>query len=145
MPGKRSAGSGWIGVDLDGVLAIWHQRYLPDLGPPIPLMIARVNRWLAEGMDVRIFTARVQPSPDEPDWWAECHRLGFPTAEAWVTGQRDRIDAFCEEHFGRRLPITAAKDWKLIEVWDDRCVQMEVNTGRPLLEQIQMRARELKP
>ena len=50
--------SGWIGVDLDGTLAkygIWDG----SIGEPIPLMVERVKIWIALGVEVKIFTARV--------------------------------------------------------------------------------------
>jgi hypothetical protein len=51
---------GWIGVDLDGTLAYYdHWRGAEHIGEPIPAMLERVKRWLADGKDVRIFTARV--------------------------------------------------------------------------------------
>lgn len=31
---------------------------------------------------------------------------------------------------GRVLIITNEKDYGMIELWDDRCVQVEINTGR---------------
>ena len=52
--------SGWIGVDLDGTLAEYGGWKGPDhIGPPVPKMLERVKSWIAEGRDVRIFTARV--------------------------------------------------------------------------------------
>ena len=52
--------NGWIGVDLDGTLAYYDQwRGALHIGEPIPVMLERVKRWLDEGKDVRIFTARV--------------------------------------------------------------------------------------
>src|SRR5690349_18780615 len=57
--GCGQAMSGWIGVDLDGTLAEYHGwKGVEHIGPPIPEMVARVKQWLAEGRDVRIFTAR---------------------------------------------------------------------------------------
>ncbi len=51
---------GWYGVDLDGTLAHYDGWMGPtEIGPPISKMVHRVRRWLAEGRDVRIFTARV--------------------------------------------------------------------------------------
>lgn len=43
----------WIGVDLDGTLAEYH-GWVSELhiGPPIPAMLARVKRWLAEGKEI---------------------------------------------------------------------------------------------
>lgn len=109
----------WIGVDLDGTLA----RHPDDnswnplvVGPPIPAMVARVKRWLAEGWEVRIFTARVTPSrpPDEL-------RVVARVIQLW-----------CEEHIGRSLAVTACKDYDMVELWDDRAVAVERDTGRAL-------------
>ena len=50
----------WIGVDLDGTPAHYDGwKAWNIIGPPIPLMMARVPAWLTEGHEVRIFTARV--------------------------------------------------------------------------------------
>jgi hypothetical protein len=108
----------WIGVDLDGTLA---EHYWPDKGPyghthigkPIPRMIDRVKGWVAASIDVRIFTARVGPA--DP---------GFDQAPA-----RKAIEAWCIEHIGRVLPVTATKDYQMVELWDDRAVQIIPNTG----------------
>ncbi len=58
--------NGWIGVDLDGTLA----RYdgwvgVMHVGDPVPAMLDRVQRWLEQGLDVRIFTARVSRPEQE--------------------------------------------------------------------------------
>jgi hypothetical protein len=102
---------GWIGCDLDGTLAHYdHWRGVSHIGQPVPAMIERVKRWLSEGKDVRIFTARVTP-PQE-------------------LSARRYIEAWCEKHIGQILPITNVKDYGLLELWDDRAVQVEKNTGR---------------
>ena len=49
---------GWIGVDLDGTLATFDASDPDVVGPPIPAMVQRVKRWLQEGREVRIVTAR---------------------------------------------------------------------------------------
>ena len=105
---------GWIGVDLDGTLAEYlGWQGMGHIGEPIAPMAERVRAWLAVGKDVRIFTARV------------CS----------IQSQED-IDIFLREYtrwcfrvFGRQLPVTCEKDWKMIELWDDRCVQIMPNTG----------------
>jgi hypothetical protein len=103
------SGWGWIGVDLDGTLAEYHGWVAADhIGPPIPAMVERVKAWLAEGRQVRIFTARVS-DPAE-------------TIEP--------IKAWCREHLGRELPVTNVKDYGMVELWDDRAVTVEPNTGR---------------
>lgn len=119
---------GWIGVDLDGTLAHYTGWKGADhIGPPIPAMLERVKRWLAEGQEVRIFTARVYCGSRE-DW---------PTESMWRHRQtesseaRAAIKAWCIEHLGYPLPITCVKDFGMIELWDDRCIQVEKNTGIP--------------
>ena len=126
--------TGWVGVDLDGVLVEWDPKYLPGLGPPIIHGITLVRRLLAAGKEVRIFTARIQPSPGDPEWWAEIRRLGFDALEPWVASQIAMIDKFCIDHFQTTLRITASKDWRMTTCYDDRSVQMIPNTGESLGE-----------
>ena len=104
---------GWIGVDLDGTLAHFEEwEGIAHIGPPVPLMVQRVRRWLDQGIEVRIFTARV----------------GGPIEAATLA--RPHIERWCLEHIGEILPITATKDFGMYELWDDRVVQVERNTGR---------------
>jgi len=98
--------SGWIGVDLDGTLAHYNYwRGTDHVGAPIRRMRRRVVEWLAEGREVRILTARKAAS--------------YPAIERW-----------CQRHLGQVIPITNQKDFAMIELWDDRAVQVEPNTGR---------------
>lgn len=107
---------GWIGVDLDGTLAHYDRWCGPaSIGEPVPTMVARVCYWLKLGREVRIFTARVGPQPNGEDVIA-----------------RKAIEAWCEKHLGQVLPVTATKDFRMVELWDDRCVTVEANTGRVL-------------
>lgn len=104
--------SGWIGVDLDGTLAEYTSGDFANKGPnfigkPIQKMLDRVKQWLAEGKDVQIFTARATD--------------GNLTRRA--------IAAWCIYHLGKELPITHCKDYDMIELWDDRAVQVIPNTG----------------
>lgn len=115
--------SGWIGVDLDGTLAkygIWDG----SIGEPIPLMVERVKIWIALGVEVKIFTARVGFGAG---YSAES---GRSDDELFANEQRTLIEAWCEKHLGQKLPVTATKDFRMIELWDDRAVQVEMNTGR---------------
>lgn len=113
--------NGWIGVDLDGTLALY-ERYLEwdKIGPPIPKMVERIKKWLSEGKEVRIFTARIASDGDH------CH-----VTNRWFTRSEivSVIQDYTEEHVGRRLDVTATKDYLMIELWDDRCVQVIPNTG----------------
>ena len=119
------ANQGWIGVDFDATLAEYQGWQGPEhLGAPVPAMVARVKGWLAEGLDVRIVTARVAVRPNEPDVNGHTYPLES------IARQRALIQAWCQIHLGATLPVTASKDFQLIELWDDRCVQVEPNTGR---------------
>lgn len=118
---------GWIGVDLDGTLAYYDDATFPAIGPPIPAMVARVKAWLAAGEDVRIFTARVGIRPELSS------EHGNADADFAAT-QILLIEAWCLEQFGIELPITAQKDFCMIALWDDRCIQVITNTGETLAE-----------
>jgi hypothetical protein len=51
-----------------------------------------------------------------------------PGAEAAEAA--DAIEAWCLLNVGQVLPITHEKDFGMIELWDDRAVTVEENTGR---------------
>lgn len=111
------ARQGWIGVDLDGTLARYDKHMgLHTIGEPIPLMVERVRKWLDEGREVRIMTARVAQSVyrPEPD-------MVYRTIIA--------IQDWTEKYLGVRLKVTCIKDYEMVELWDDRAVQVEPNTG----------------
>ncbi len=102
--------AGWIGVDLDGTLAEYGGWKGPNhIGAPILPMLDRVKRWLADGREVRIFTAR-----------------------ACIPEQVAPIAVWLDRHGIGGLSITNVKDFGMVELWDDRCVQVEPNTGRPV-------------
>lgn len=111
----RDAHSPWIGVDLDGTLAadtgrqLWDSEGRPRIGAPIPEMVARVKAWLAKGFTVKIFTARASSG------------VQVAAIRQWLAR--------------RRLPdleVTNVKDFNMVMLWDDRCVQVERNSGRPV-------------
>lgn len=109
---------GWIGVDLDGTLAEYQKGYGQALriGQPLPRMLARVKAWRALGREVRIMTARVSGPAHERN-----------PAKAL-------IQAWCLEHVGEVLPVTCKKDYGMLQLWDDRAVQVLTNTDRTLAE-----------
>jgi hypothetical protein len=115
----------WYGVDLDGTLAYWTEEFpgmsLLEIGPPIPAMQKRVKRWIREGRIVKIFTARMA----DPETGAP--RCGFDASDvAKVVGEWTR------EHLGKWLPTTCVKDHWMVELWDDRVVQVTEGTGIPV-------------
>jgi hypothetical protein len=115
--------SRWIGVDLDGTLA---DHYWPEKGPydpvrigdPIPAMVEQVKAWIAEGHEVRVFTARVGPAGSAPS--DEDFDLGPIYRAIW---------AWTEKHIGTKLMPTCMKDYGMVELWDDRAVRVLHNTG----------------
>lgn len=103
----------WVGVDLDGTLAHYDEwRGHGHIGEPIAPMLDRVKAYLAEGMTVKLFTARATCVGEERDvflaaWWDWCDRAGIP-----------------------RLEVTASKDFQMVALWDDRARSVVTNVGR---------------
>lgn len=98
----------WIGVDLDGTLARYDgYTAATHIGAPVPEMVRRVVELHAQGIEFKIFTARA----DEPEAVAAIRR--------WL-GQHGLPD----------LEVTNRKDYRCIEIWDDRARQVIPNTGR---------------
>ena len=97
----------WIGVDLDGTLAradSW--KSMSEIGEPVPLMVRRVRAWLDKGLTVKVLTARA------------CAPEGIAATQAWLVAQG--LPA---------LEVTDRKDFGMIELWDDRAIQVVHNTG----------------
>lgn len=116
----------WIGVDLDGTLAEYsglqgHEH----IGKPVPAMLQLVKEWLADDIKVKIFTARV--SGDK----AESERARY-YIKKWLEDE-------CEI---TNIEVTCIKDYYMVELYDDRAVQVEFNTGK-LLNESNMHQRQL--
>lgn len=94
-------------VDLDKTLAEYDGWHGPEhIGKPIPEMWKKVKKAMKAGFTVKIFTARASvPS-------------NIPHIEKWL--KRHRLP---------NLEITCQKDFETMEIWDDRCRQVEPNTG----------------
>lgn len=123
---RHAADGGWIAVDFDGTLAEYHGwTDQLDFGAPIPLMVARVREWLKMGLEVRVLTARFVPG-------------GFTTKGGTHYTEEEfqrEMGDWTERHCGARLRATCTKDFYMIELWDDRAVQVVSNTGRTLAEE----------
>jgi hypothetical protein len=113
----------WIGVDLDGTLAHYEGWNDGKIGDPIKPMQDRVIRWLAEGKNVKIFTARVS-------------EINTQDITRSVDSIRKTIEEWCLKNLGQVLPITNIKDYGMVELWDDRAVQVIPNTGMTVEEYI---------
>lgn len=108
-PALSETSKGWIGVDLDGTLASYEGWYGPaHIGEPIEPMLERVRGWLDQGVEVRVFTARASV----PEY--------VPYVTEWL-----------EKHGLPGLKVTNVKDFGMICLWDDRCVEVATNKGTP--------------
>jgi hypothetical protein len=96
----------WIGVDLDGTLAVYPPPQGKHIGPIVPKMEARIRQWLLQGVSVKIMTARAE----QPDEVAAIH--------AWL--HENNLPSF---------EVTNKKDYAMLELWDDRARQVVPNTG----------------
>lgn len=102
--------AGWIGVDLDGTLAHYDGWLSAEhIGEPIESMVQRIFQWQHEGIEVRIMTAR-----------ASRQEMIHPV-ELWL-----------EQQGLHNIRVTNRKDFDLLQLWDDRAVQIETNTGKVL-------------
>lgn len=107
--------NGWIGFDLDGTLAIYDKWEGPEhIGEPIMPMVELAKKFIGDGYEVKIFTARI--SSNNPERMKSI----------------DVIMQWSKKVFGRILPMTAEKDYGMIDLYDDRCHRVECNTGRIL-------------
>ncbi len=98
----------WIGVDLDGTLARYEPgKGLDFIGEPVPAMVDLVQKMIHSQVRVKIFTARAG-DPDQ-----------LPLIQKWLA-----------ENGFPELEITNVKDYQMIRLYDDRCVQVERNIGR---------------
>src|SRR4051812_46364736 len=118
-----STNRGWIGVDLDGTLALYDSKDgIGTIGQPIEPMVKRVTEWLSKGIEVRIFTARVAAQ-------GETNGDEVLDSAAFADTQREMIRDWTLRHVGMALEATATKDFRMMQLWDDRAVQVLSNLG----------------
>jgi hypothetical protein len=97
----------WIGVDLDGTLAIRDEgQQGGDIGQPIIPMMTLVKEWIQDGQEVRIFTARAA-DPTQ-----------IPKVESWL-----------RQNGLAGLKVTNKKDANMMVLYDDKAVRVQRNTG----------------
>jgi len=106
---------GWYGVDLDSTLAVHNPGDgIDKIGEPVPKTLAWVKSMVANGEDVRIFTARMSVKNT-----------------IWV---EKAIAEWTLKHVGKALPATCRKDFDMISLRDDRAVGVVPNEGTTHLE-----------
>src|SRR4029077_2378130 len=106
----------WIAIDLDGTLAIYPPDNGQSIGSPIAPMVDRVKEFVANGIEVRIFTAR---------------GAGNIVSDTCARNVRE-INKWVDEHIGSPLEITCEKDNQCVAIFDDIAIPVEHNTGRTL-------------
>ncbi len=101
------APSRWIGVDFDHTLC--RSDYTP-----VARMVARVKKWLALGLEVRIVTARVNHIDHTPEQIAEAVLF---------------IEKWCRMFIGETLQIQSCKSSGMVSLWDDKVVSVQHDVG----------------
>lgn len=93
----------WIGFDFDGTLARTdnpgHFQPPYPLGEPFPEMLNAAKSLIAQGVTVKIFTARA------------CEAASIPIVQQWAA-----------KHGLGLIEVTNVKDFHLIRFYDDRAV-----------------------
>lgn len=138
------AEKGWVGVDLDGTM-FHYEKWVGwnKFGEPIVPMVRRIQEWLNDGKEVRVVTARVglpvfmgHTPHFSTHKWHTCYVTGEKFSDAMMVAA---IQDHTVKHIGARLPVQCWKDVHMIELWDDRAVQVIANTGRTLAEEHEAR------
>ena len=101
-------GLGWVGFDFDRTIAHYEHFIQGVLGEPIPPMIDLMKKYLSDGYEVRIVTAR------------------YDNGEEEIRAIKD----WCKRYVGQELRVTNCKDFEMLVLYDDRAIQVEPNTGR---------------
>lgn len=116
---------GWIGVDWDRTLVEYHtnpQGYNAlEHGEFLWPMVNRIKGWIANGQEVRIFSARASGFEDSEE--------GREKKAAVIASMQDKLESAGLP----RLEVTCEKDYRCIQIWDDIAVSMHPNTGTPVV------------
>jgi hypothetical protein len=106
----KSLSRPWVGVDLDGTLAHYDENSSIELiEEPIPAMVEFIRKMIQKNIQVKIFTARASDADQ------------LPIIREWL-----------KDYDLSELEITNFKDYQMTKLYDDRCVQVEKNTGQPI-------------
>ena len=112
----------WIGVDLDGTLAHKGEHYTGEIGHILPRMKQRILDYLSDGMEVKIFTARVAQ---------ECTKTGRTIPEIISL-----IQDWLESNELPRLDVTCIKNRECIRIYDDKATQVVPDADITLYEKL---------
>lgn len=110
-------------VDLDGTLAHFEKWDGPTvIGKPIPKMVQKVKKWLAQGDKITIFTSRIYPD-------------GKFTQPEECEAAKNEVENWCVRFLGVKLDVTYQKGVFDI-LYDDRAEHIVLNTGETTEERL---------
>ena len=110
-------------VDFDGTLAVYDGwKGATSLGNPVPKMLQKVKKWIAQGDEVVIFTTRICVN----DTWTKPEELE-PVKKA--------IEDWCVKYLGVKLEITCEKGFFNVS-YDDKVEHIQRNTGSSREEEL---------
>ena len=106
----------WIGVDLDGTLALYgHWHGVDHIGDPVPKVVNLVKLLINQGHTVKVFTARAANGPEAI----------LPIVE-WT-----------KKHIGIALDVTNIKTPGCILMIDDRSTHCTFNSGYVRIKEVE--------
>jgi len=137
----------WIGVHHIGdpiPLMVDRVKEWLRQGITVKVFTARVHghgQWLIKdgASDAMNRYAQLQELAKDPSAWDpgqdrphpdEIKREIAAIEAEWMVDVITPIQEWCKKHIGQVLEVTNVKDYGMIELWDDRAVQVEMNTGR---------------
>jgi hypothetical protein len=116
----KSKRAGWVGFDLDKTIAVddgdWKGPH--HIGEPIWPMIVLMKRLIAEGTEVRIFTARVSGKYSMT-----------PAVRRQAESIERSIKVWALDVVGCDIVVTCVKDWDMLYFYDDKARQVVENKG----------------
>lgn len=103
----------WVGVDLDGTLAVAPEGSFDPtvIGEPVPAMVEFIKELISTGTKVKVFTARLNGSSGDP------------------VGVARAIRKWTKKHLGVPLEATAEKDYLCVGYFDDSAHQVIRDKG----------------
>lgn len=114
----------WVGFDLDGTLATYDKFISWDhIGEPITAMVDKVKELLGKGIKCKILTARASEES------RSLNNITFQQIERVIKD-------WCAKHIGQELEVVSEKGALMIAFYDDKAIQVEMNTGKILGKQL---------
>lgn len=98
--------SKWIGVELEGTLAEYNDRFPNQIGEPVNAMLLRVKGWLNEGKTVKVLSHRAKAGSSNYE------------VNRWLR----------EQGLGMLEVVPLEKDMQ--SFWGARAVRVELNDGK---------------